>query len=41
MLLETILFEFGQICATGYAPMLLETILHEFGKICATGNASI
>ena len=38
MQLETILCEFGQICATGNALMLLETILCKFGQICATGN---
>ena len=36
MLLETILCEFWQICATGNALMLLETILFKFGQICAT-----
>ena len=37
---ETILSEFGQICATGNASLmqLEETILCEFGRICATGN---
>ena len=35
MQLETILCEFGQICATGNALMILETILCEFGQICA------
>ena len=38
MLLETILCEFGRICATGNVPRQLETILCEFGQICATGN---
>ena len=36
---ETILCEFGQICATGNALMLLESILCEFGRICEKGNA--
>ena len=39
MQLETILCEFGQICATGNALKQLETILCKFGWICATGNA--
>ena len=39
MLLESILFEFGRIFATGNALTLLESILCEFGWICATGNA--
>ena len=38
MLLESILCEFGQICATGNALMPLESILCQFGRICATGN---
>ena len=39
MLLEAILCEFEQICATGNALMHLESILCEFGQISATGNA--
>ena len=39
MLLESILCEFGQICATGNALMHLESILCEFGRICAGGKA--
>ena len=39
MLLESILCEFGRICAAGNALMQLKTILCEFGQICATGNA--
>ena len=39
MLLESILCEFGRICATGNALMLMESILCEFGQICSTGNA--
>ena len=41
MKLETILCMFGQICATGNAPMQLETILCKFGQIYATVNALI
>ena len=39
MLLESILCEFGQICATGNALMHRESILCEFGRICAKGKA--
>ena len=39
MQLETILCEFGRICATENALMQLKTISCEFGRICATGNA--
>ena len=39
MPLESILCEFGRICATGNALMLPESILCESGQICATGNA--
>ena len=35
MQMETILFEFGQISATGNAPMQLEAISCEIGRICA------
>ena len=41
MQLETILCEFGRICATGNALMQLETILCKFGRIGATGNAFV
>ena len=39
MLLESILGEFGRICATGNALMLLESFLCKFGLICAGGKA--
>ena len=38
-LLETILYEFGQISAPRNALMQLKTILCKFGQMCATGNA--
>ena len=41
MLLESILCEFGRICATGNALVQLETLLCKFGRICATGNAFV
>ena len=39
MQLNTILCNFGQICATGNALMQLRTFLCKLGRICATGNA--
>ena len=39
MKLESILCEFGLVCAIGNAPMQLESILCEFGQIGATGSA--
>ena len=41
MQLDSILCEFGQIYATGNAPMKLESILCEFGQIYATGNTLV
>ena len=39
MQLKTILYEFGQICATGSTPMQLEIISCKIGRICAKGCA--
>ena len=41
MQLESILCEFGQICATENALMLLETVLREIGQISVTGSAPL
>ena len=39
MLQETILCEFGLICATGNTLTLPETVLCQLAQICVTGNA--
>ena len=39
--LETILFQFGWICATENALMLLKMFSCEFAKTFATGNAFV